>query len=138
MTAFAISRPDISRVADERIARALAMPAPRGFSPTWWLDIASGADRFASRWAARATELGWREIELWGVDPEYPASIHPRGLGLMLAQANVVAMTTESAVIRSFRGGRTHYRRWRANYSASLIWEITTTDADARERTSND
>lgn len=108
------------------IAQLQMMSAPHGLSPIWWIDISAGADRFAQRWAARALQLGWHEIELWGVDPEYPASTHPRGLALMLAQADVVAMTKESALIRSHRGGRKNYRRWNQNFGARLIWEVET------------
>jgi hypothetical protein len=75
----------LPRAIAEVLARLETMQPPEGFTPSWWEQIINGAAIFADRWGARALELGWEPIELFGIHPVAPAARHDcRGLAFML------------------------------------------------------
>jgi hypothetical protein len=43
-----------------------------GFSVERWQALIADSERFLARWGARALQLGWTELDLFGVHPEGP------------------------------------------------------------------
>ena len=86
----------------------------------WWQQAVQDSRRFLAQWGGQAAALGWTAHDLFGlVQP--PARPHPSyrrlsrydetGLIWLLCGREVVALTEATAVIRSWTGAITIYRR---------------------------
>ena len=108
----------------EGLARLEMMPPPNG-SRSWWEQIINGAAIFADRWGARALELGWQPIELFGIHPVAPAARHDcLGLAFMLDGGEVVDIDADKATLIKPSGAMQSYYRWRDDPGAKMAWEV--------------
>jgi len=107
----------------EGLANLDTMPPPNGFTPSRWEQTINGAAIFADRWGARALELGWQPIELFGIHPVAPAARHDcLGLAFMLDGGEVVDIDATKATILKPNGIKQSYYRWQASPGAELAW----------------
>jgi hypothetical protein len=115
------------RVWAEALARLDPARAPRDIMPKRWLCFIDDCGRFLDEgWAARAEELGWRPLELFGCDRANPlARIDRAGLLWFLNGGRLVALTAVTATIQTFSGARQTYRRCLIDVDAvALAWEL--------------
>ena len=100
------------------IARPACIRAPR------WQQIIADADRFLGDWAAKASALGWKTIDVFGAHPTHPIQrLDCAGLILLLRGDELLAMTAETARIRTRTGAvMTYYRR--PQPSAVPLWAL--------------
>lgn len=102
------------------LKRLRLMPAPRTTTPSAWLEIVADAARIADEgWAARATELGWSPVDLFGCsrDGEY------EGLAVWLRSRRIVLIDENSAIAIAGDRRRAVFNR-RDHEGAILLWEL--------------
>jgi hypothetical protein len=107
----------------EGLAWLETIPPPNGFTPDRWQEVKKGTALFADKWGARALELGWLPIELFGMHPSGPAARHNcRGLAFMLDHGEVVDMNAIKATVIQRSGAKQSYYRCRPDPEAKLAW----------------
>jgi hypothetical protein len=86
---------------------------PIEYFPVWWASrVSSDADNFLSRWGHAAHQLGWTDLDLFGVHPAAPGSrFDIMGLIPLLQGGYVIALTAEAATIRRPSRAILTYRR---------------------------
>ena len=97
-----------------------------------WRRFIDDCGRFLdSGWAARAAALGWGPLDLFGCDRCRPfARIDHAGLLWLLNGDQLVALTSELAVIETSMGARQKYRRKRfKSVEIVLGWEVFESDS---------
>ncbi len=110
------------------VADLLVMPCPASCPEARWNALREDAVRFLRDHAARAHELGWTALDLFGVHPARPRErFDAMGLVPLLAAAKVVALSEGQAVIEKPSGARlTFHKRGRVPDETCLIWELET------------
>jgi hypothetical protein len=58
----------------EGFAALCAMSPPTGFSAERWRRIVDAAGSFIDKWAARAIECGWTDLDVFGCNPDRPTA----------------------------------------------------------------
>ena len=109
------------------VADLLAMARPASCPDAKWQALREDAYRFLRDYAARAHELGWTALDLFGVHPVKPwARLDVMGLVPMLQGRRITALSESRAELRDHGGGELTYRRApRASPSeACLVWEL--------------
>jgi hypothetical protein len=117
---------DAPRVWADALARLDPNRPPGDISPKRWLQFIDDCGRFLDGgWAARAEELGWGPLELFGCDRAKPfARIDRAGLLWLLNGGKLVALTAVTATI-AISGARQTYRRRPIEVDAvALAWEL--------------
>jgi hypothetical protein len=104
-------------------------PAWAALRPGMWPDLIDATGRFLHRWGARAAELGWDSVDLFGASPAAPlARVDQQGLLFFIQEGcEVVAMTAETATIRRPSGVVQTFRKPHKNARAprtAPIWEL--------------
>ena len=129
-----------------RITRAVLVEVPDGVPEDWvqgvgdlmvmlphpdwtedgWKTLREDALRFIQEWAGQARRLGWEVADLFGVHPTKPrARFDCMGLVPLLKGRPVLAITDDSAAIRSVSGGTLTFRGGGAVAVARcLVWEL--------------
>ncbi len=101
------------------------MPAQTGFSAERWRRIVDAAGVFIDRWAARAIECGWSDLDVFGADPDAPDSrFDAMGLTLLLDRFEVVAIDEHGADVVSVTGARQRYRRKPMPPGTVSLWQL--------------
>jgi hypothetical protein len=104
-----------------RTCQELERRCPDLVEPSRWQQATRDAHSFLSVWAEKADALGWTNAELFGLHPisdRPPASYHRlsrydcTGLIWLLHGRPVVALTTDTAAIRTESGGTLTYRKY--------------------------
>ncbi len=109
----------------EGIARLQTMSPPANVPPRRWEQFIDDDARFADRWAAKAAALGWGPADLWGCHHEKPYErINCAGLLWLLNASEIVALTADSATIRTRTGAIQSFRRRAAPPGTVLAWEL--------------
>jgi hypothetical protein len=110
----------------EGFAALSSMPPPTGFSPERWHRIVDAAGVFLDRWAVRAAELGWCDVEIFGCDADAPAArLDQMGLVVLLERMHVVAIDETGADLLSNIGDvRQRYRRRPISPHAVRLWDL--------------
>ena len=111
----------------EALARLDLSRPPCDMSPKRWLQFIDDCGRFLDGgWAARADELGWGPLELFGCDRVNPfARLDRAGLLWLLNGGKLVALTAATATIETTGRARQTYRRSSIEVSAvALAWEL--------------
>ena len=108
------------------VADLLAMARPVSCPDAKWQVLREDAYTFLRDWAARAHDLGWTALDLFGVHPEKPwARFDCMGLVPLLNGARVTALSDLEAVIEKPSGARLTFRpRTMAPDEACLVWEL--------------
>jgi hypothetical protein len=83
------------------------------------------ADFLGSSWAAEAVQLGWSDLDQFGVDADRPYT-RLDGLGLVpaLDGCKIVALTADSAILETPGGARQSYRRKPEQPGRVLVWKL--------------
>jgi hypothetical protein len=103
----------IPRAWAEGLARLDPARPPADISPYRWRRFVDDCGRFLDAgWAARAAELGWGPLDLFGADRERPF-VRRDNMGLLWATngGKIVELHRHSAVIEARDGVREAYRR---------------------------
>jgi hypothetical protein len=111
----------------EALARLDATQPPGDVPVARWRAFIDDAGRFIDGgWCARAIALGWTPLQLFGCDRHRPfARIDTAGLVWLLHNRDLVALTSESAVIEVSSGVRqTLRRRYAEPNRAVLAWDL--------------
>ena len=126
--------PDFTLPADWRdgLARLATMPPPPSLARRWERIVAD-ALMLGERWASQALALGWRDVDLWGCDPEGSRRLDRDGLAMLLHGRAMRAMTERSATVAT-PGGRTlsYYRA--PLHGAVPLWAILPAITEDRPR----
>ncbi len=118
--------PGVPETWTQGVADLLALPCPASCPAEWWQALREDAYHFLRDWAARAQELGWPPLTLFGVHPEKPRErFDCMGLVPLLNGAAIVALSHSEAVIEKSNGARlTFRRRGQVSDEACLIWHL--------------
>ena len=107
------------------------MARPASVAPMEWRRLAQGTlhlidNPHGEPWAAKAAQLGWDMLDLWGGHPAKPGQRHDaKGLAWFLAETTLVAMAPDAAVVETARGSRqTYLRRPIGPGRQVLAWEL--------------
>ena len=108
------------------VAHLLAAPPHPAWTDKGWRVLQADALAFIRDWASQAHGLGWKPLGLFGVHPTAPvARLDAKGLVLLLGGRPVVALTEDSAAIRTGAGGTLTYRRHpRPPAGRCLVWDL--------------
>jgi hypothetical protein len=111
----------------------LSRPPETGVSLASWQQLLIDLQVFLNRWGAQAAALGWSTLNLFGVHRSRPlARYDAMGLVLLLDGAQVVAMTEDSAKIRTRTGAiQTYCRRTCDEPGQAAIWDLCRVDGRA-------
>ncbi len=120
--------PSVPETWTQGICDLLAMPCPASCPEEWWEALREDAYHFLRDWAARAHELGWTALDLFGVHPERPLErFDCMGLVPLLNGAGVTALSDTEAVIEKPNGARlAFHRRGQVPDETCLVWELET------------
>ena len=116
------------RVWAEALTRLDPNRSPCDMPPKRWLRFIDDCGRFLDGgWAARAEELGWGPLELFGCDRVKPfARLDRAGLLWLLNGGKLVALTVMTATIETTGGARQTYRRRPIGVGNVVsAWELT-------------
>ena len=115
----------MSREWAEGFARLQTMSPPANVPPRRWEQFIGDSARFADLWAATAAALGWGPADLWGCHQNKPYErIDCAGLLWLLNGAEIVALTADTATIRTRTGAIQSFRRRPAPPGTVLAWEL--------------
>jgi hypothetical protein len=119
----------------ESYARLRRAPRLRGWSEVEWERMLLDAGDFLTAWGTRAAELGWSELELFGVHRIAPyARLDVMGLIPMLQGARVLELRPTVAIMKRGEGNvLSFYRRNQPairEAEVTLIWNCGRANAD--------
>ena len=115
----------VPRAWAEGFAALSTMPAPTGFSSARWQRIVDAAGGFLDRWASKAIECGWSDIDVFGCDADAPdRRFDCMGLVLLLDRVEVVGIDAEGADLQSPDGVMQRYRRRPLPTHTISLWEL--------------
>jgi hypothetical protein len=100
---------------------------PHDVPPRRWLCFIDDCGRFLDDgWAARAAELGWGPLDLFGCDRERPfARVDQQGLLWLVKGGSIVELHRDRAILRTERGATQTYRRRPVEVGrVVLAWEV--------------
>lgn len=110
----------------EGVRKLGRLPCPDTIpAPVWNRLKASSAD-LLDRWGRQAAALGWSTLDLFGAHQQRPlARYDAAGLVILLDGAQVIAMSTDTAEIRTRSGARQCYvRRAFTEPGQVALWEL--------------
>jgi len=118
--------PGVPEAWTQGVADLLAMACPASCPAERWMVLREDAYTFLRDHAARAHEVGWTVLDLFGVHPVKPwVRFDHMGLVPRLNGARVTALSDIEAVIEKPSGARlTFRRRTMAPDEACLVWEL--------------
>jgi hypothetical protein len=109
----------------EGFAALCAMTAPEGFAPERWRRIIDATGTFIDRWAARASECGWSDLDVFGVDPNRPdARFDCMGLVMLLARVEIIGIDEHGADLVTQTGATQRYRRRPLPTATVPLWAL--------------
>jgi hypothetical protein len=110
----------------EGFAALCTMPAPTGFSSERWARIVDAAGVFIDKWASKAAELGWSDLDVFGCDPDRPAArFDAMGIVPLLERCEVIGLDENGADLLSRVGEvRQRYRRRPISPHAVPLWDL--------------
>jgi hypothetical protein len=111
----------------EALTRLDPSRPPSDVSPKRWLRFIDDCGRFLDNgWAARAAELNWHPLDLFGCDRERPfARLDHAGLLWLLDGRPLLALTADTAAIATPSGGSLTFRRRPVDPGrVVLAWEL--------------
>ncbi len=109
----------------EGYARLLAMPRPEAVPSERWSCLVDDAGRFLDTWGTQAAALGWDTAALFGCHPEAPVARYDcAGLAWIIDGRAVIAVTSDTATIRTPGGAVLRYYRRHASQPAVAAWDL--------------
>ena len=108
------------------VADLLAAPTHPAWTEETWKALQDDALTFLRGWASQAHGLGWEALDLFGAYPTASvARVDGKGLVLLLQGRPVVALTEDSAVIKTVSGGSLTFRKHPAPPAGrQLVWNL--------------
>ncbi len=108
------------------VADLLAMACPASCPDTRWQVLREDSYTFLRDHAARAHDLGWTPLDVFGVHPEKPwVRFDYMGLIPLLSGAAIVALSDTEAVIEKPNGARlTFHKRGQVPDETCLLWSL--------------
>jgi hypothetical protein len=113
----------------EGFAALCTMAPPTGFSPARWQRIVDAAGNFIDKkWAARAIECGWSDLDVFGCDPDRPdARFDCMGLALLLDHFEITGIDEHGAdLVATQTGARQRYRLRPLPAATVSLWALLT------------
>ncbi len=109
------------------VADLMVMPPHPDWKDGDWHTLKDDARRFLQEWASQARRLGWESADLFGVHPTKPTvRFDCMGLVPLLRGRAVLALTDDSAAIKTASGGSLTFRKRAAPPAERcLIWELS-------------
>ena len=112
----------------EGLARLCTMPQPSNVPDRRWRQAVDAAGRFADKWAAKSSALGWTALDIFGVDRLAPeAALYTAGLIWLLQDKQVVAISDDAVIVETISGVRQSFRPRLDTSDACrrvLLWEL--------------
>jgi hypothetical protein len=109
----------------EALARLDPDKPPLDMPPTRWDRFLDDCGVFLDTWAARASELGWEPLHLFGADRTAPyARISRSGLLWIVDGRDIAELDSDRAVIVGRNGARPAFYRATVEPGGAPIWEI--------------
>jgi hypothetical protein len=110
------------------VLRLYLARAPRDVPEYRWQQLVRDCHGFltsSDQWAARAAEIGWDAIALFGCSSTRPLD-HLRGAGLLwnVAGGKLIRMHTDWAVIAAPDGSERTFHRRSTNTRSALPWDL--------------
>jgi hypothetical protein len=106
------------------MARLLNKPAPLTVTARRWRVFIEDCDKFLGRWGTQAACLGWGAIDLFGMSTACPLGrVDLAGLVWLLDGRDIVALTAETATIRTASGALQTFRRVETQSGQRIAWE---------------
>ena len=106
------------------MARLINMPAPPTVTARRWRVFIEDCDKFLDRWGTQAASLGWGAMDLIGISTACPLGrVDLAGLVWLLDGHDVVALTAETATIRTASGALQTFRRVETQPGQRIAWE---------------
>jgi hypothetical protein len=115
----------------EALARLDPSKPPGDVPPRRWLRFIDDCGRFLDGgWAARAAELGWGPLDLFGCDRQRPfARLDHMGLLWLVNDSLIVELHRDRAILQTESGVRQTYRRRPAEVGCVVLaWEVKARD----------
>ncbi len=109
------------------VADLLAMARPASCPPERWKALREDSYAFLRDHAARAHDLRWTALDLFGVHPVKPwERLDVMGLVPLLQGRRITALSESRAEFRDHGGGELTYRRARraSPTEVCLVWEL--------------
>ena len=106
-------------------ATLCTMSYPSVYAPNRWQQLVDDGGRFLDDWGRDVSKLGWRAVDVFGVDPDAPEQRYD-GMGLVpLLQGHRVCVVKPNAAGVDCGGGRylTFFRETIAA-GAVAIWKL--------------
>ena len=119
--------PGVPEAWTQGVADLLAMSRPASCPDAKWQALREDAYTFLRDHAARAHEVGWTGVDLFGVHRVKPwARLDVMGLVPLLRGRRITALVESWAAISAHGGSELTYRRGRQSRptEACLIWEL--------------
>jgi hypothetical protein len=108
----------------EGLGRLRYMPAPPTVTARRWRVFIEDCDKFLDCWASQAASLGWGAKDLFGMSVACPLGrVDLAGLVWLLDGRHVVALTAETATIRTAAGAVQTFRRVETQPGQRIAWE---------------
>ena len=107
------------------VCNLMVMPPHPDWKEDDWHTLQEDALRFLQKWAGQAHRLGWEVADLFGARPTKPrVRLDCAGLVVLLQGRPVVAITEDSAAIKTASGGSLAFRKRAATPTEQcLVWE---------------
>ena len=107
------------------VAVLLAMPRPKAWPEALWPQLREDAFAFLRDRGARAAELDWTILDIFGACPRAPRRrFDAMGLVPILEGRAVVKINHERAVIRQYDGRNLNFTKPTTPDLCVLIWEL--------------
>ena len=116
----------VPRAWAEGYAALCAMPPPAGFWSDRWRRIVDATGAFLAGFGAEVAELGWSELDVFGVDSDAPAArFDCMGLAALLGATEVTAVDERGAdTMVVATGARQRFRRRQLPPGTVPLWEL--------------
>jgi hypothetical protein len=106
-------------------ATLCTMPRPAAYAPQRWQQLVDDGGSFLDRWGRQAAALGWRAVDVFGVNPDAPESRYD-GMGLIpsLQGRSIVAITADTARIVCGKYTCLSFYRISPTGGTSVLWDM--------------
>jgi hypothetical protein len=109
----------------EGLAVLDTMQRPVGYSPSRWAQVVNDAAMFLDRWGRQAAALGWRALDVFGVNPDAPETRYDcAGLVPLLQGRSIIAITADTARIDCGSGAFMTFYRETMAAGAVALWNM--------------
>lgn len=109
----------------EGFATLCTMPCHSAYALQRWEQLVNDGGLFLDRWGRQAAVLGWRAIDVFGVNPDAPERRYDSmGLVPLLQGRPIVAITADTARIDCGNGAYLTFYRMMAVTGSVALWEM--------------